>query len=167
MHGYRCSGFAYASEEVTQGNILYPLKRFMENVEIGFPKSAAAKIKTYEKLADRRLDEAKVLSKQNGPDTKNNLVDTIKEAIDLSGQASNLNFNTQSENNAKIISQSEDQQINKLDEVAKNIGLSGDDKIIDALTLAFDNIKNKKIREIVTPYLMIGQLQRQLRLRMG
>lgn len=59
--------YAYASGGVTQGSALYPLKRAVEALEETVNLSPAAKVKTYSKFSERRLQEALILSQKNTP----------------------------------------------------------------------------------------------------
>ena len=52
-------GYAYASSSVTQGHLLYPVKTAIERVELNLSRTPEAQVKTYEKLAERRLSARK------------------------------------------------------------------------------------------------------------
>lgn len=53
--------YAYGSDDVTNGSILYPLKRSTENLEELFATTTEAKIDHYSKMAKRRIRELDVL----------------------------------------------------------------------------------------------------------
>ncbi|MCX6735042.1 MAG: DUF5667 domain-containing protein [Candidatus Peregrinibacteria bacterium] len=77
--------YAYGSDSVTNGSILYPLKRTTENVEASFATTPQAKTNYYNKMAKRRMRELAVLEKRGISDEL-----TIKETNDLIVKASTI-----------------------------------------------------------------------------
>jgi|GEM_PF-2544988 len=77
--------YAYNNDNVTNGHILYPLKRTTENVEGMFATTPQSKTTYYHKMAKRRMRELAVL-KNKGIEDKN----TLKETDALLTKASNL-----------------------------------------------------------------------------
>lgn len=74
--------FAYASDDITNGHILYPLKRSAEKVEGIFANSPESKTGYYNKMAVRRMRELAVLEKKGIKDEI-----TIKETSNLLAKA--------------------------------------------------------------------------------
>ncbi len=77
--------YAYNSDEVTNGSILYPLKRSTENVEELFATTPEAKTEHYSKMAKRRMRELAVLQVKGITDET-----TIKETNALLRKASTI-----------------------------------------------------------------------------
>ena len=67
--------YAYSRDDVTNGNILYPLKRSVENIEGLFATTPQAQTDYYNKMAKRRMDELTVLQDKGITDEN-----TLKEA---------------------------------------------------------------------------------------
>lgn len=59
------SFYAYASEGVVEGDILYPVKKSIEKVEETFAKTEEDRTLFYQKMAERRLNELDYLESQN------------------------------------------------------------------------------------------------------
>ncbi len=74
--------YAYNSDEITNGHILYPLKRSAENVEEIFATSPESKTSYYNKMAGRRIRELSVLESRGVLDEP-----TIKETDILLAKA--------------------------------------------------------------------------------
>lgn len=77
--------YAYGNDNITNGNILYPLKRTTENVEGVFATTPQAKTNYYNKMAKRRMRELTALERKGIRDE-----DTIKETNDLIVRASTI-----------------------------------------------------------------------------
>lgn len=74
--------YAYASDDITNSNILYPLKITAEKVEGIFAASPEAKMTYYNKMAGRRMRELAVLEKRGIKDEV-----TIRETDNLLAKA--------------------------------------------------------------------------------
>lgn len=74
--------YAYNTDEITNGHILYPLKRTAENVEELFVSSAESKTNFYNKMAGRRMRELSILENRGIVDEK-----TIQETDTLLAKA--------------------------------------------------------------------------------
>lgn len=74
--------YAYNTDEITNGHILYPLKRTAENVEELFVTSPEAKTNFYNKMAVRRMRELSVLENKGIMDEE-----TIRETDNLLAKA--------------------------------------------------------------------------------
>lgn len=68
LAGSATGTYAYSSPEVVRGNILYPVKRGIEKVEARLVKTPQAEVVFHNKLAERRLAEADVLSRKISAD---------------------------------------------------------------------------------------------------
>lgn len=77
--------YAYGSDSVTNGSILYPLKISTEKVEETFATTPEAKSNYYKKMAQRRMRELAVLERKGVIDEK-----TIKETDNLIVRASTI-----------------------------------------------------------------------------
>lgn len=77
--------YAYGNDNITNGNILYPLKRTTENVEGVFATTPQAKTNYYNKMAKRRMRELTALQNKGITDET-----TIKETNDLIVKASTI-----------------------------------------------------------------------------
>jgi len=78
------SFYAYASNAVIPGSSLYPIKIAIEKIEQKIAVSNTAKIANYEKISNRRLEEAVSLSKASAtldPVASNNANENIKNNI--------------------------------------------------------------------------------------
>lgn len=74
--------YAYASDDITNGHILYSLKRSAEKVEEVFATSPESKTNYYNKMAGRRMREIAVLQKRGIKDEA-----TIKETDNFLARA--------------------------------------------------------------------------------
>jgi len=79
--------YAYASEGVVKGNILYPIKQSIEKIELSLADTPAKKIEVYTKLAERRLAEAEKLSEKDSKTANDNLASTIDNMAVLTVEA--------------------------------------------------------------------------------
>ena len=77
--------YAYGSDNVTNGSILYPLKISTEKVEETFATTPEAKSNYYKKMAKRRMRELAVLERKGVIDER-----TIKETDNLIVRASTI-----------------------------------------------------------------------------
>lgn len=77
--------YAYNNDSVTNGNILYPLKRSTENVQELLATTPQAKTDHYNKMAKRRMRELAILQKNGVTDEA-----TIKETNRLLTKASTV-----------------------------------------------------------------------------
>lgn len=143
-------GFAYASPEVTRGHWLYPVKQAIEKVELAFPQSAPAKVATYEKMAERRLAEAAVLTKKPEIKKPQAIVETIKEAVAFSDKAvvavQQIATSTEKDKLDNLITAKQDEHMAELSAVAAQVGPANDDTVVDTIALALDKIKQVKVR---------------------
>lgn len=77
--------YAYNNDNITNGSILYPLKRSTENIEELLATTPQAKTDHYNKMAKRRMRELEVLQKRGIIDQA-----TMKEADRLLARASTV-----------------------------------------------------------------------------
>lgn len=140
-------GYAYANDNITRGNFLYPVKRGLENIEINLPMPENQKVAIYEKLAERRLNEAEVLADQAGNDKPELIKDTLAEAANLKEKAEEKAKNSDIKNTIKaneIVTKSAERQTEKLSKVAQKVGIGSNDELIDSIALALDHVKTNK-----------------------
>jgi len=55
--------YAYTSPQVNASSMLYPIKRSIEDIEVGLSFSPEAKVRAHMKMARRRMDEVEFLQK--------------------------------------------------------------------------------------------------------
>jgi hypothetical protein len=79
------SVYAYSSPSVTEGNVLYPVKRGIETVRVHFAGSPADRATIHLQLYERRLDEAERLL-----ETRALMIQTLNEAVDEDNEVSGL-----------------------------------------------------------------------------
>lgn len=84
--------YAYNNDSVTNGSILYPLKRSTENVEELLATTPQAKTDHYNKMAKRRMRELAILEKRGITDKE-----TIKETDRLLAKASTVAMEVEDE----------------------------------------------------------------------
>ena len=77
--------YAYNSDNVTNGSLLYPLKKSTENVEGLFATTPQAKTDHYNKLAKRRMRELVVIEKRGMKDEE-----TMRETNNLLSKATTI-----------------------------------------------------------------------------
>jgi len=148
--------YAYGSEQVTPGKVLYPLKRTIETVKNELSPTGAAKADNYNGLSSRRLEEALILSNQGrtitdeGDDEKlhNDISASIDRAVD--------NYNRSVENTDKINNEekqtetvdklkvSGDDKIRVLEEIGKNINSENDHGLNIKINEAKEKIKERR-----------------------
>jgi hypothetical protein len=140
--------YAYASSDIVRGNILYPLKQGVENIELGLANTPEKKITVLTKLASRRLTEVNKLSQQASAQTDSNLAQTINQMVSLTTQAdedasstSKTEQKTSTKNKIESIKQ---QQLASVENIAKKRGLKASDQLLDSVALAIDNLKQER-----------------------
>lgn len=140
-------GYAYASQGVVEGHYLYGLKRSMEEVELSLSFSSTAKIKTYEKIAERRLAEAEFLSDQvEGEEMETSLIaNAVNEVVKINNKIEEeLEFIKEPDNISEIknlIEVSKEDQIETLSSVARKVGIQTEEQVVDAIAVVMDEIK--------------------------
>lgn len=131
-------GFAYASPGVVQGDMLYPLKRLVEQAELVIPQSKTSAAKIFEKNASRRLAEAEVLSKRTGGKSAEYLVTAVNEALANKNKAteiiSSLGDVTKTAGVPEENKKTEQRQEELIKQVAQNVGLEADDRVLDSVS---------------------------------
>lgn len=144
--------YAYASPEVVRGNILYPLKRLAEKVELSLPMSAQTKAVVYEKNAARRLAEAEYLSIKNDAKKADYLAATVNDALLDKQKAkeiiSSLPQNVPDNKFSDNINESKEKQDSLILKVAQNVGLQADEKVVSAVSKILNVINNEDSRLI-------------------
>lgn len=90
--------YAYGSDNITNGNILYPLKISAEKVEEAFATTTESKTNYYKKMAKRRMRELAVLERKGVIDER-----TIKETDNLIVRASSIALDLPEEEIEEII----------------------------------------------------------------
>ncbi len=136
-------GYAYASASVTDGHWLYPVKTAIEQVELNLAHTPEAQVKAYEKLADRRLAEADILSKQGG-EKEDNLVKTVDRAVSLTESAADVAATAPSPEVKELVDQAQVEQTGALAKVAQNIGINAREDTVDRIALALDKVKRPR-----------------------
>ncbi len=139
-------GYAYASNEVTNGHFLYPIKKVVEKVEFTFTFSDDKKSEKLEKFAQRRFAEAEIISEEIMEDElEYSLVETIEEALQLKKQAKNMK--TADGLDDKKNTNKQDKEIKILSNIAEQVGIGAEEKVLDTVAEALDNAKNKQVKE--------------------
>lgn len=75
------SAYAYSSPSVTEGNVLYPVKRGIETVRVHFATSPEDRTTIHLQLYERRLDEAERLL-----ETRALMIQALNDAVDEDDQ---------------------------------------------------------------------------------
>jgi len=114
------STYAYISPEVNRENNLYFLKRTLEEIELGAAFSDEKKTEKFLKMADRRLEEVRTLSKKGIIDTKGieEMRENTKKAEEIVAQISEKKRKANWE---KEIAQTEAIQKNALQQIVEQI----------------------------------------------
>lgn len=140
--------YAYASSNVTRGNILYPIKQGIEKVELSLADTPNKKVEVYTKLASRRLAEANTLNNRESKQSENSLAETIDEMVELTVSATTIVDtglkNNRQENVTEKIREAKRQQLTVMEKIANKQGLRASDKLLDSLVLAIDDLKKEK-----------------------
>lgn len=136
--------YAYASEAVSEGHLLYTIKKGVENIELALKTSDEGKAKTYAKFSERRLEEAAYLA-QVSEENEEQVKTIIEEAL-VNGRKSQEalirieNIEVQEKTKEDIQEKKQAQQ-KKLEEIAQKFGLDEDEATIDAVALALEEVK--------------------------
>lgn len=131
-------GFAYADDKIVPGNWLYPVKQIVEKIEVAVPKPAEEQVKVYDKLATRRLSEAKILSEVKNIDQAK-ISRTIEEAVNLNAEALMIASSVPAEAGIGV-EKTNNVQMENLNKVARNIGLENE-KLTDTVAIAMEKFK--------------------------
>jgi hypothetical protein len=130
--------YAYASPSVVEGNVLYPLKRFVEKVELTIPKSSEDKAAIYEKHASRRLEEAEILSRQTKRNSADYLLATVNQALVDKNKSAEIIAGINNKKDTQVsekINRTQQKQAELIKQVAQNVGLEADDRVLDSVSL--------------------------------
>lgn len=152
--------FAYASDSVVPGNIIYPLKKAVEKLEQNIAPSKTAKIAAYEKQSVRRLEEAVNLSQKNSSTTpvakniKTNVSDNIEKNISevVNNQQAVLESinklgDYQKASAAVLQAKEADKAKNEyLEKIAEYAELSEDNEMLELVNQAQNIINNQKYK---------------------
>lgn len=140
--------YAYANDNITRGNWLYPVKRAVENIEMNLPASLPRQVATYEKMAARRLSEAEFLAAQNGLAQPDEIETAINDAVGLKAKAAAKSKEAEnqkaSDRVADIINESTERQAEKLAKIALHVGINSNEELVDTIAIALDDVKTKK-----------------------
>jgi hypothetical protein len=139
--------YAYASDKVTLNHPLYPIKRSLEDVQLSLSFTSEQKAETYSKLAERRLDEANVLSNEGKTEkTEVALANTVKEAMRLEenadAQTALVTAGSKQEALKVEIRNTAEAQIAKLKDVAKNVGVKAREDTMDSIAMSLDALSD-------------------------
>jgi Domain of unknown function (DUF5667) len=91
------SGTVYAAQSSTPGNILYPVKTGVENIQLNFTTSPVAKARLYLQLAQKRINEMTLQAKLNrninpqSVETVTNLFDKALAELNIASNAQAIN----------------------------------------------------------------------------
>lgn len=140
--------YAYASENIVRGDILYPVKQGIERIELGLADTPTKKVAVLTKLAERRLAEVEKLSEKDTIEANDNLAATIDEITNLTVQAnSEAEEKINSEEKKQVdnkIEQIKEKQLDKMEKIADKFGLQASDNLLDSLAIAIDDLKKDK-----------------------
>lgn len=162
------SAYAYGSDKVTRGHLLYGLKRAIEREEMKLSRTPMEAVKLHSKFTKRRLAEAAVLSRAletsvageapagttTGTAVKDSaeehLARTIVDADESAGRASRMSARISEPAAAKaaleMVAETRMDQEEALQRLAGTIGLSASDETVDDIVLELDAIKKEKRR---------------------
>lgn len=127
-------GYAYASKDVTYGHKLYGIKKAVEDIELALSFNDLSKVKTYEKMIDKRLDEAKYLL-ENKTDEGENIIKTVS---DLNVLREEVNLFVTNVDIADFAAKKDEEQFIKLVEIAKTANNKKEASIVDETMLAIN-----------------------------
>ncbi len=157
------SAYAYGSDQVARGNILYPLKISLERVQDQLTSDPIKKIDLHNEFAKRRLAEAQFLSQELSPafatgtavsqDSKQQeFNDTIVEAneeIDRTNEMAAALPDEQERDQAFTgLAEFNFNQVEAVSKIAGRFGLNADDETIDHLALTLENLKRHQRQAI-------------------
>ena len=154
------SVFAYASDSVVPGNIIYPLKKAVEKLEQNIAPNKIAKIAVYEKQSVRRLEEAVNLSQENSTTTpvtenvkanvSNNIEKNISEVISNNqsvlesiNKLGDYQKASHAASQARIADKAKTEYLDKIAEYAES---NNDDQMLEAVNQAQKIINNQKYK---------------------
>ena len=144
--------YAYTNSNITPGQKLYQLKRAVENVEKDLAITHAMKVAVYEKLSNRRLEEAVNLSKNNSnslpPEKQAEKTVNINKSIDdamenfnhVIDTAKSVNNTTTVENITNNLKKDESSKIDYLSKIEQNANFQKEADVISKVKKAKDTI---------------------------
>ena len=177
--------YAYNSDNVTVDKKLYGFKTFIENYNIKKADNPFEKVKIYSTLAQRKLNEAEILAQRNGTkisfeliksahatetDTPTPLTRTIKAYEENNDKALvNIEEITKPEEikiALNFLNQAHQTQEQKLEKIAKKVGLKASDQVVISVAFALEETKTytariQKTEELVEQTLITSQEQGQ------
>lgn len=116
--------YAYGSERITLGDKLYPLKLTLENVKDNLTPSSVSKVKNYNNLSTRRLEEALILSNKQ-KEVDNQITKTIDRAVENVGKSvaavKKIDDSKESEKATTKVKENSNNNLRVLEKIEKNI----------------------------------------------
>ncbi len=158
------SGYAYFSPRVTYGQMLYPLKTTLEQLRVALARTPLDQVVIFTDLANRRLNEARVLANEkndsaaslslisaaeaaglNGDQTPGPLTITVNEIINNTNKAIKASENIETAPVANqalaLIDQAQTNHNSGLQEIARIIGFSAKPLVIETVARALNQTK--------------------------
>lgn len=142
--------YAYASNDIIPGTPLYPLKIAIEKIEQKIAITSTAKIDNYEKISNRRLQEAVNLSQQENKIVSEKINKNIDTNIANNQKIKNsINKLSDSEAVAAILQakkrdQKELESLNKIADFAKN---RNDEAVLQKVNEAREIINHQEYKQ--------------------
>lgn len=135
--------YAYGSERITLGDKLYPLKLTLENVKNNLTPSSVSKVKNYNNLSTRRLEEALILSNKQ-KEADNNITKTIDRAVENVGKSvatvKKIDNSEESEKATTKIKENSDNNLRVLEKIEKNINHQEHQELLKKIDEAKESI---------------------------
>jgi len=168
------SVYAYSNDRVTRGNVLYPLKRGVERIELSLAVNPRSKVVVLNKLARRRLIEAQLIgrtiaaagrgtsqassSEQAGADSENLPIEdeSLNEDLDKTIDEASARLDA-ADDESELLDEGEDRQmilkqmadaddvnVALLEGLAGTVGIDARGTVVDRVAVTLDRARSRQ-----------------------
>jgi hypothetical protein len=168
------SVYAYSNDRVTRGNVLYPLKRGVERIELSLAVNPRSKVVVLNKLARRRLIEAQLIGQVIASSAQatslgsssdqavamgeplsaedesldKNLNETINEAAEQMAEADDqseqLGDTEKEQAVLERLADADEDHVVRLEELAGTVGIDARETVVDRVAVTLDQARRRQ-----------------------
>lgn len=137
--------YAYGSDDVTRGSLLYPVKKNLERVEYNMANTPEKKFNKCAKFVNRRLAESDRLSKK-GIEHNSDLAETINDIMRLTANADRIATSNSFDDKKKMeieerMNKIKKNQFEAMEKISKIWNVNANGELQDSLAIMIDDLK--------------------------
>ncbi len=135
--------YAYGSENVGQGHILFPIKKSIENIELAFTFDKGKKIEKKDDFLSKRIEETQIMINIS-KEREEEIIESIESAFKVRQEIEEEKNKINNQNLTEKIENSDIKRIETLNRIAEDVGLDGAGKIIDYVSVSLELMSGPK-----------------------